>query len=368
MLAHTMADGLLPDGVVEAIDKRRRAFLWLVVTARLPGMTSVSQRTVGGSAFSALLTKFLTKHHSDTPASWASWFHRRYGWNDSRDLGDSHHLDNPVWKDIAAGLSTFRAITKVSVAKGVLTAFWTDIWIGDTPLQDRFPNLFSHSARPNINVVVALAPDFRLSLAADTDLCTLANELCSVALRHDSPDTRWDRLTNKKLSNISVYTNSFRHLRIEEVAEKVWRSAAPLKCKVFCWLAWKKSSPTNERRFQHQLSNTAACLSCSQYEDTDHLLLTCPSAREFGASSFQTSTLGDPPTSPSRTSPTSGRRDAEATRKPPSAPPLRRTSGREETPGPSMASSKTSLLSPVGALRTLDFGPTVVPPPLLLFS
>jgi hypothetical protein len=235
---------------------------------------------------SALLAKFLTKIHSDTTAPWASWFRRRYGWNDTRDLGDSHHLDTPVWKDIATGLSTFRAITKVSIANGTSTSFWADLWTGDSPLQDRFPNLFSHSTRPNINVAAALTPDFRntlgprLSLAAETDLRTLANELSSVTLRQDTLDTRWGRLANKKLSNKCVYTNSFRHLRIEEAAEKFWRSAAPLKCKVFCWLAWKKRLPTNERRFRHQLCNTAACLSCSHNEDVDHLLLMCPKAKE----------------------------------------------------------------------------------------
>ncbi|XP_071685447.1 uncharacterized protein [Lolium perenne] len=249
-----MAAGLLPAGVIEAIDKRCRAFLW---------------------------TGEETCHGGKCKVAWKD-FRRRYGWNGTRDLGDYHYLDTPVWKDIAVGLSTFRAITKVFVANGVSTAFWADLLFGDTPLQDRFPDLFSHSTSPNINVATALAPDLRdtlrprLSLAAETDLRTLASELCSVALRHDSPDTRWDRLTNKKLSNKSVYTNSFRHLQIEEVAGKVWRSAAPLKCKVFCWLAWKKRLPTNERCFRHQLCNTAACLSCFQHEDTHHLLLTCP--------------------------------------------------------------------------------------------
>jgi hypothetical protein len=181
----------------------------------------------------ALLIKFLSKLHSDTNAPWASWFRRRYGWNGTRDLGDPHRLDTPVWKDIVAGLGTFRAITKVSVASGASTAFWTDLWIGAAPLQDRFPDLFSHSTRPNINVAAALAPNFRdtlgphLSLAAETDLRTLANELSSMALRHDTPDARWGRIANKKLSNKCVYTNSFRHLRIEEAAEGLEECCPP---------------------------------------------------------------------------------------------------------------------------------------------
>nr|XP_051208403.1 uncharacterized protein LOC127325637 [Lolium perenne] len=276
-------------------------------TAKLPGKMSAPQKKLGGlgilsiqSQNSALLTKFLTKIHSDTSAPWAVWFRRRYGWNGSRDLGDTHRLDTHVWKDIVAGLKVFRSVTKVSVGNGPSTAFWADHWTGDATLQDRFPVLFSHSTRTNINVAAALTSDFRgtlglrLSLAAETDLRTLANELTSVVLHHDSPDDRCDRLTNKKLSNKSIYVNSFRHLRIDAVAEKVWRSAAPLKCKVFGWISLKKRLLTNERRFRHRLSTTATCLSCPQDEDTDHMLLLCPRAWEVWTFFFPEFSAGRP--------------------------------------------------------------------------
>jgi hypothetical protein len=45
---------------------------------------------------SALLIKFLTKLHSD-------------------DLGDRHHLDTPIKKDIVAWLASFRSISKISL-------------------------------------------------------------------------------------------------------------------------------------------------------------------------------------------------------------------------------------------------------------
>jgi hypothetical protein len=170
-------------------------------------------------------------------------------------LGDPHHLDTPAWKGIVAGLETFLSISKVTIGKGDMTAFWTDLWLGDHTLQDRFPNLFSHSTCMNANVATALTSDFRgtvvprLSQATETDLRNLAFELSFVILCDDVPDSCWDRITNKKLSNKSLYSNSSRHLQIDEVAEKVWKSAAPLKCKIFCWLAGKRRLPTNERRF-----------------------------------------------------------------------------------------------------------------------
>jgi hypothetical protein len=299
MLSHAMSAGLLPVGVIEAIDKRRRAFLWTGDESCNGGQCKVAWQAVcvpkklGGlgvislpSQNSALLAKFLTKIHSDSSAPWASWFRRMYGWNGSRDLGDRHHLDTPIWKDIVTGLPAFRSISKVTLGNGASAAFWMDLWLGDQTLQERFPNLFSHSTRPNISVAATLSLGLRtylgprLNAAAADDLRVLSHELSLVDLHLDVSDLRDARLSNKKLSNKCFYVHSFRHLQIDDVATVVWRSAAPLKCKIFCWLARRKRLPTNERRFRHHLTASAACLSCNTVEDTDHLLLFCPRATE----------------------------------------------------------------------------------------
>jgi mannosylglycoprotein endo-beta-mannosidase len=298
MISHAMGAGLLPVGVIEAIDKRRRAFLWTGNETCNGGQCKVAwpdvctPKALGGLGIlsipaqnSALLAKFLTKLHSDSTAPWACWFRRMYGWGASRDLGDHHYLDTPVWKDILAGLDTFRSISKVVVGNGNSTAFWLDLWLGSTPFYIRFPCLFSHSIRPHANVASILRSGLplnlgpRLSTAAVTELRVLTSEFSSLELR-DNPDFRDSRLNNKKLSNKSFYVNSFRHLQTDELAVGIWRSAAPLKCKVFCWLARRWRLQTNARRFRHHLSTSATCLSCPEDEDIDHLLLLCPRAQE----------------------------------------------------------------------------------------
>jgi mannosylglycoprotein endo-beta-mannosidase len=165
LLAHAMAAGLLPAGVLEAIDKRRRAFFWTGDESCNGGQCKVAwedvctPKALGGLGIlslpaqnSALLSKFLTKIHSDSDAPWACWFRRQYGWSDSKGLGDRHHLDTPIWKDILSGIQTFRSISKVVIGSGKSTSFWLDLWLGSTPLHERFPALFSHSTRPNAPV------------------------------------------------------------------------------------------------------------------------------------------------------------------------------------------------------------------------
>jgi hypothetical protein len=120
-----------PPGVIEAIDKRRSAFFWTGEETCSGGDCKVawtvvcSPKNLGGLGVlsiphqnSALLSKFLSKFHSDSNAPWACWFRCRYGWTLSRDLGDSHALDTSVWKGIAANLSTFRSLTCVSIGDG----------------------------------------------------------------------------------------------------------------------------------------------------------------------------------------------------------------------------------------------------------
>jgi hypothetical protein len=134
MIAHAMSAGLLPAGVIEAIDKRRRAFLWTGEETCNGGQCKVAwtdvcaPKNLGGMGVlsiqaqnSALLTKFLTKLHSDSSAPWACWFRRQYGWNGHHDMGDKHYLDTPIWKDILAGIDKFRAISTVTIGNGTST-------------------------------------------------------------------------------------------------------------------------------------------------------------------------------------------------------------------------------------------------------
>jgi hypothetical protein len=164
-------------------------------------------------------------------------------------LGDPHHLDTLAWKDIAAGLETFRSISKVTIGKGDMMAFWTYLWLGDNTLQDQFPNLFSHSTRTNVNVATALTSDLRgtleprLSQAAETDLRNLAIELSSVVLCDDVPDSRWDRFTTKS-SRTKVSTPILSGIcRLTRWRRKCEKALLPLSARSFAGLLQRGASP-----------------------------------------------------------------------------------------------------------------------------
>ena len=66
------------------------------------------------------------------------------------------------------------------------------------------------------------------------------------------------------------------------MATCVWRSWAPLKCKLFAWLAMQHRIWTSDRRARHGLQDeTSACYTCLQDEDNvEHILGACTYARE----------------------------------------------------------------------------------------
>lgn len=100
--------------------------------------------------------KHLAKVHSNLAIPWVDRFSATYGWGLQWDLSDPNPLDSVVWKDLSAALDLFRHLTRVAIGNGLSTAFWFDLWIGETTLAERFPSLFSHSLRPNISVAAAI--------------------------------------------------------------------------------------------------------------------------------------------------------------------------------------------------------------------
>lgn len=110
----------------------------------------------------SLLKKFLFKFQCAPSTPWIDWLRQQYGWNDRKYFGDDRPDVTPIWRDIMAELSSFRAETKVAIGNGAMTAFWLDLWCGSQTLAEAFPALFSHST----SAVHLLNSFFRFGLAS----------------------------------------------------------------------------------------------------------------------------------------------------------------------------------------------------------
>ena len=99
----------------------------------------------------------------------------------------------------------------------------------------------------------------------------------------DRPDKfTWPCAASGTYSAISTCNRLCQELPVCHYASAIWRSWAPLKCKIFTWLAAQYRIWTSDRRARHGLQDTAsACFTCLQEEDNvDHIFMQCVYAQE----------------------------------------------------------------------------------------
>lgn len=62
----------------------------------------------------------------------------------------------------------------------------------------------------------------------------------------------------------------------------IWKTWAPLRVKIFLWLAFKRRHWTRDRRAWHGLEARELCYLCDQATKTiDHILAKCPFSKEI---------------------------------------------------------------------------------------
>lgn len=171
-----MSSVLFSKGVLDALDRHRRAFLWTdddkctganylvawddVCVAKLEGGLGVKDLETPNRC---LLMKFIHKIHQAKPLPWKNWFlPELHG-----DLGASSNDSTFLGNIISSELSRYRVLTKVCIGNGRATSFWLDDWHDLGPLFTAFPTLFSHTIHPHAPVLeVMLVSPWSLSLRA----------------------------------------------------------------------------------------------------------------------------------------------------------------------------------------------------------
>lgn len=149
---YLMGAMILPPGVRDAIDAKRRAFLWIGSDRATGAQCLVAWEQVcamkedGGLGIrrldtqnAALLLKLLHRMHHPGGSAWANWVATKIS---THDL--SGDLDGEHWQALRQLLPAYQRITTVEVGDGLSTDFWNDNWIGDATLAELAPALHSH--------------------------------------------------------------------------------------------------------------------------------------------------------------------------------------------------------------------------------
>lgn len=122
-----------------------------------------------------------------------------------------------------------------------------------------------------------------LSFTAHLQLVHLAHAVSSVQRNaNDGDQFSWPSNASGVYTTKSVYQRLCLGMERSPFALCIWRSWAPLKCKIFAWLAAQHRLWTSDRRVRHGLQELPSpCFSCLQDEDNvEHILIQCVYARE----------------------------------------------------------------------------------------
>jgi hypothetical protein len=126
--------------------------------------------------------------------------------------------------------------------------------------------------------------DIQGYLSADiiTDYIQLWDLLDEVQLQQVDDTHKWRFDTSGQYSAKSAYGNLFLGATLFQPYERIWKSWAPPKCKLFMWLAAHKRCWTSDHLARRGLPHPEHCPLCVQEDETlNHLLVSCVFTRQF---------------------------------------------------------------------------------------
>lgn len=205
---------------------------------------------------------------------------------------------NRPWALLNVSVPTqVRAMFKISIVTNVgdgrTTTFWTDRWIHGQSIEDLAPTLMSFVRRrgwQTRTVQDAIQNNSwtrdisgGLSVLAVWQMIQLGEALAQLTLDANEKDQHcWLPESSGHFTSKSAYERFHTGAIAFEPYRRIWRTWAPLKAKVFLWLASWRRCWTADRLQRRGLPHPQACPLCDQDQETiDHVLLGCIFAREI---------------------------------------------------------------------------------------
>jgi hypothetical protein len=307
----------MPVRVWKEVVKIQRTFLWsglekklkicwvnwdTVTTPKIDGGLGVRDlRRVNLS----LLAKWRWRFLNNDRSCWKLVLEAKYGNNLAHVHLQQEHCQSRTaslwWKDVCkleGDGSWFAEAAVKKVGDGNTTLLWTDYWLGNFSLKNRFPRLFGISTLKLAKVAEAgywandcwhWSLEWRRNLFVwEEDLLRdLMATLQGAALSSRADRWVWSEAADGVFTVNSCYNVLTRHvasvLNFSEfqklVFQNIWRSAAPLKVTAFSWQVLHDKFPT--RRNLHRrgvIVDPAAtgCIFCGAGSETAvHLFLHC---------------------------------------------------------------------------------------------
>jgi hypothetical protein len=168
---------------------------------------------------------------------------------------------------------------------GERLSFWSDRWLDGMCIKEMAPNLFKMCTRKKLTIAQAML-DQRWTRHLKRDLPHLAviemvavwEKLQGVALQPGTPDSvSWRWTADGTYTAASAYVVQFIGSTQTSYTSCIWASDAPLRCRIFAWLAVQGRCLTADMLAKRGWPHNDGCTLCTApYETAQHLLGACP--------------------------------------------------------------------------------------------
>jgi hypothetical protein len=193
----------------------------------------------------------------------------------------------------ADALMVFHSLAAIKLGNGNDVLFWLDRWVNGVSILDLAPSVFwAVPKRVRNRRTVAeglLDSSWVADVSSPLDVQGIAESvrlwlaINNVVRDATIPDSfSWPCAANGVYSAKDTYIALCQGNIRSATASCTWKAWAPLKCRLFIWLALQYRVWTSDRRVRHGLQEAMVpCYVCLQEEDTlDHIIMGCVVARE----------------------------------------------------------------------------------------
>jgi hypothetical protein len=165
----------------------------------------------------------------------------------------------------------------MQVGNGRNTSFWGDVWCDQSPLKDRFPEIYDICIEQSVTVADAAAMNwsffsFRRWMTPDIALQIhgLTHIMAQTTLNNDpdKPFWKWTKVGNFSMK--SVYD----HLcgsGMDRTFKNLSKNKIPLKIKIWLWMIWHNAIATKDNLLKRNWQGSATCQFCEDTETISHL-------------------------------------------------------------------------------------------------
>lgn len=297
---YMMQTFMLPKWVVKRIDQVRRKFLWsgnkqhdkrymsliaweIVIKPRsLGGLGVMNMDTMN----KALMGKIMYKWLQINRPSWMSIVQLNHQVTRPWELDGTTRF----WAAIKQ-IAPFMSISvKFSKGDGVHIKFWSDHWLEQGPIRQKYPCLYEYAQMKEMAVHQAYINgnwDLKLNTVMDQtaqgEKMQLLAKLNSLPESQDQQDTvtwRWEK--SGCFSVKSFYRALERGPLIREEVSNIWKIKGPLRVMIFGWLMLRNRILTVDNLVARGWAMVNMCIICKKDSETvKHLFGDCQTANQI---------------------------------------------------------------------------------------